>query len=158
LAVPLVLVVLMVFGDLARVELGLEWAAAGNFLFLWLAAAQAGLAWQDGRLPATARVAVPLLLLGLGAVVATTLLVPYPVSMINVPGHDVHNVSSPSLALLALATAQLGLALLLSGPGEAWMARPRAWAAPPWCCGWCAWPTPRFPGSRYHAPTDPRAH
>src|SRR5699024_9272610 len=69
LAVPLVLVVLMVFGDLARMGLGLEWAATGNFLFLWLAAAQAGFAWQDGRLPATPRVAVPLLLLGLGAVV-----------------------------------------------------------------------------------------
>lgn len=48
--------------------------------------------------------------------------------MVNVPGADVQNVAPPTLALLALATAQLGGALLLrgaarggySGQGRGW--------------------------------------
>lgn len=129
LVVPAALVVLMVAGDVLRIGLGLEGAAAGNVLFMWLAVHQAGFAWQDGRLPAAPRVAVPLLAGGLVALVVATVWGPYPVSMINVPGAQVHNVSPPTLALLALATAQLGLALLLKGPGERWMRRDRPWAA-----------------------------
>lgn len=129
LAVPAVLVVLVAAGEVGRLVLGTEWVAYGSFLFLWLAVHQAGFAWQDGRLPAKRHVAVPLVLVGLGSLLVATLLGPYPVSMINVPGAEIHNVSPPTLALLALAVVQLGLALLLNAAGERWMQRARPWGA-----------------------------
>ena len=127
-AVPVVLVGVVVAGDAVRLGTGIEWAASANFVLLWLAVHQAGFAWQDGSLPSRAPVAGPIAGVGLGVLVLTTLVGPYPVSMINVPGAQMHNVSPPSVALLALATTQLGLALLLSRAGERWMRRTRPWA------------------------------
>ncbi|GAB2958712.1 acyltransferase family protein [Micromonospora polyrhachis] len=126
-AVPVVLVVLVAAGDLARLR-GPEALASGNFLFGWLAIHQVGFAWRDER-PRLARprVAVPLLLGGLVALVLLTVVGPYPTSMINIPGERLHNMSPPSLALLAAATFQLGLALLLRDPAERWLHRPRPW-------------------------------
>lgn len=139
LAVPLVLVGLVALGDLARLG-GIGWLGRGNFLFGWLAIHQVGFAWRDERanappgrglrrrrLPARPRVAVPLLLVGLAGLLVATLLGPYPVSMINIPGERLHNMSPPTLALIALATAQLGLILLLRNPAERWLQRPRPW-------------------------------
>jgi fucose 4-O-acetylase-like acetyltransferase len=126
LAVPLVLVVLVAVGDIARLR---EASALsyGNYLFGWLAMHQIGFAWRDGRMPIQRRVAVPLLLGGLAVLLVLTLVGPYPVSMINVPGERLHNMSPPSLALLAVATTQLGLALLLRDPATRWLQRIRPW-------------------------------
>ncbi|HEX5597538.1 MAG TPA: acyltransferase [Micromonosporaceae bacterium] len=129
-AVPLLLVALVALGDLARLRGStgdLGGFAAGNYLFGWLAVHQAGFAWEDGRLPAKRRVGVPLLLVGVAGLLLLTLAGPYPVSMINVPGERIHNTAPPSLALLALAIAQLGLILLLRGPADRWLRRPRPW-------------------------------
>jgi hypothetical protein len=71
--------------------------------------------------------AVALLAGGLAVLLPLTVAGPYPVSMINIPGERLHNMSPPSLALLALATAQLGLILLLRDPAERWLRRPRPW-------------------------------
>ena len=54
---------------------------------------------------------------------------PYPVAMLNVPGERLDNAAPPSLALLAVAAAQLGLILLLRGPAERWLRRPGPWQA-----------------------------
>lgn len=129
MAVLVVLLVLIVAGDLLRFGADTPWAASGNFVFVWLAIHQAGLAWQDRQWGSRARTAVPLVVIGLTVLVLATLIGPYPISMINVPGAEVHNVSPPTLALLALATAQLGVALVLSKAGERWMQRARPWAA-----------------------------
>ena len=126
-AVPAVLVVLVAVGDLARLH-GQTELANGNFLFGWLAIHQVGFAWRDERARlARPRVAVPLLVGGLAALVLLTVVGPYPVSLINVPGERLHNMSPPSLALLAAAAFQLGLALLLRAPVERWLHRPRPW-------------------------------
>lgn len=80
-----------------------------NFLFVWLAVHQLGYRWQEGRF--TDR----LLWFG-GSLLALVLLVkygPYPVAMIGVPGSDLSNSMPPTLALLALGNAQIGLALAL---------------------------------------------
>ncbi|MBO4269590.1 acyltransferase family protein [Microbispora triticiradicis] len=127
LAVPAVLVGLVAAGDVARL-LGHGLWGGGNFLFGWLAVHQMGFAWRDG-LPGRPRVAVSLLLGGTGALLLLTLAGPYPISMINVPGERLHNMSPPSLALLAVATAQLGVALLLRDRGERWLRRGRRWTA-----------------------------
>ncbi|WP_327048562.1 acyltransferase [Microbispora sp. NBC_01189] len=127
LAVPPVLVGLVAAGDVARL-LGHDFWGNGNFLFGWLAVHQMGFAWRDG-LPARPRVAGSLLLGGVGALLLLTLAGPYPISMINVPGERLHNMSPPSLALLAVATAQIGAALLLRDRGERWLRHTRRWTA-----------------------------
>ncbi|WP_433497294.1 acyltransferase family protein [Sphaerimonospora sp. CA-214678] len=126
LAVPLVLVGLVAAGDVARL-LGHGLWSNGNFLFGWLAVHQMGFAWRDGLLPARPRVAVPLLLAGAGALLLLTLVGPYPISMIDVPGERLHNMSPPSLALLAVATTQFGVALLLRDRAERWLRQTRRW-------------------------------
>ena len=126
LLVPLVLAGLVALGDVARLTGRPLWGY-GNYLFGWLAIHQMGFAWYDGRLPARPRVALPLLLGGFAALLLLTLAGPYPVSMINVPGERLHNMSPPSLALIAVATAQLGAALLLRERGERWLRRRTPW-------------------------------
>lgn len=150
-AVPAVLLIGVAAGDLARLA-DRDALDSGSFLFGWLAMHQAGYAWRDrcagpqppdpprrhGRaaaprrvarmwLPATRRGALALLTGGLAALLALTLLGPYPISMINVPGERLHNMSPPSLALLSLATAQLGLILALADPARRWLTRRRPW-------------------------------
>ncbi|HOB14457.1 MAG TPA: acyltransferase [Novosphingobium sp.] len=80
-----------------------------NFLFVWLAIHQLGYAWQEGRfrLPALWG-AVSLGILG-----ALVKFGPYPVAMIGVPGSDLSNSMPPTIALLALGNAQIGIALTL---------------------------------------------
>ncbi|MBD0421790.1 acyltransferase family protein [Streptomyces sp. TRM S81-3] len=129
LAVPLVLVVLVAAGDVARLAFDAAALQLGNYLFAWLAVHQTGFAWQDGTLPVRPGVAVPLFTGGAAAAVLLTVAGPYPVSMVDVPGTSFRNLSPPTLALLALATAQLGLALLLRDAGERRLRRLGPWMA-----------------------------
>ncbi|MET9023756.1 acyltransferase [Actinopolymorpha sp. NPDC004070] len=126
--VVLVLVLLVAVGDVARLEAS-EWVAAGNFLFGWLAIHQLGFFWRDGQLPDTPRVWIPLLVGGLGALALLTLVGPYAISMIDVTGQQPHNASPPTLALLAAATMQFGIVLMLRVPAERWLHRPNPWLA-----------------------------
>lgn len=129
LVLPAVLLGLVALGDLGRLGLDDERFAWGNHAFAWLAVHQVGIAWQDGRLPRRRRPAAALSLGGLLALVVLTGPGPYPVSMVTVPGEQVQNASPPTLALMALATTQLGLALLVRDPLERWLRRrPRPWA------------------------------
>ncbi|MFI2714577.1 acyltransferase [Micromonospora sp. NPDC018662] len=135
LAVPAVLVVLVALGDLGRL-VGPAGLADGNYLFAWLAVHQLGFAWFDARspehsrrrrLPLSRRAGAVLLVGGLVALVLLTVVGPYPVAMLHVPGERLDNAAPPSLALLAAATAQLGLILLLRRPAGRWLRRPGPW-------------------------------
>ncbi|MFY1671930.1 acyltransferase family protein [Plantactinospora sp. WMMB334] len=126
LAVPVLLLGLVTAGDLARLLGESRWGY-GNFLFGWLAMHQVGFAWRTGSLPMRPRLGVPLLLAGATALLLLTLVGPYPTSMINQPDQRIQNMSPPSLALLALATTQLGLIMLLRAPAERWLHRTRPW-------------------------------
>ncbi|GGL94620.1 acyltransferase family protein [Micromonospora yangpuensis] len=151
LAVPLLLVLLVAAGDLARLA-GHERLGLGGYAFGWLAVHQLGFAWYDARqradaarrpgedragdagarcrrLPTGRPAALGLLVGGLAATVLLTGPGPYPVSMLNVPGQRLDNASPPSLALLTLFAAQLGLILLLRDPVERWLHRRRPWQA-----------------------------
>ncbi|MEO3867911.1 acyltransferase [Nonomuraea sp. B12E4] len=127
LAVPVALLVLVGAGDMARLVWRVPHGGEGNFLFAWLAIHQLGFAWRDGRLPARPAVALPLALGGTAALVGLTVWGPYPVSMVAVAGQEIQNTSPPTLALLALATAQTGFALLLHGPVNRWLSDVRPW-------------------------------
>ncbi|MFG1900705.1 acyltransferase family protein [Micromonospora carbonacea] len=146
LAVPVALVGVVALGDVGRL-VGPAPLAYGSYLAGWLAVHQAGFAWYDAHaaaggprgggaagdtrhpLPTSRPAAVALLAGGLGALLLLTVVGPYPVAMLHVPGERLDNASPPSLALLALATAQLGLILLLRGPAKRWLRRPGPWQA-----------------------------
>jgi peptidoglycan/LPS O-acetylase OafA/YrhL len=130
LAVPATLLVLVALGDLVRLlaPARLEPLASGNFLFGWLLLHQLGFFWRDGRLPRRRRATLALLIGGLAATVLLTVVGPYPVSMINLPGEPLNNASPPTLALLATAAFHLGLALTLRDAGERVLRRGRRWA------------------------------
>ncbi|TMR97213.1 acyltransferase [Nonomuraea basaltis] len=127
LAVPIVLAVLVGVGDVATLALGVPVVGQANFLFAWLSVHQLGFAWQDGRLPARWSVGLPLAFLGLAVLVVLTVVGPYPISMVGLTGEEVQNTSPPTLALLALATAQTGLALSVHDPACRWLRRLRPW-------------------------------
>ncbi|RGC67223.1 Acyltransferase family protein [Micromonospora sp. MW-13] len=143
LAVPVALAGLVALGDLGRLT-GPAALATGNQLAGWLAMHQVGFAWYDARarpagdpgpdrarhpLPTSRRAATTLLAGGFGALLLLTTIGPYPVAMLHVPGERLENDGPPSLALLALATAQLGLILLLRQPAQPWLRRPGPWQA-----------------------------
>ncbi|WP_341716669.1 acyltransferase [Micromonospora sp. FIMYZ51] len=146
LVVPAVLVLLVAVGDLGR-ALGPADLALANYLLGWLAIHQLGFAWYDARrgncrpagngpvglrsrcLPMSARAALVMLAGGLAVAVLLTAVGPYPVSMINEPGQRMANAAPPSVALLAVATAQLGLILLLRERAERLLHRSRPWQA-----------------------------
>ncbi|WP_262286166.1 acyltransferase [Micromonospora sp. MA102] len=144
LAVPVVLAGLVALGDLGRIW-GPAGLATGNYLFGWLAVHQLGFAWYDTRaqeragagprglrrrrLPLSRTAGTAMLTGGLVALILLTVVGPYPVAMLNVPGERLDNLAPPSLALLAVATAQLGLIVLLREPAGRWLRRPGPWQA-----------------------------
>jgi hypothetical protein len=71
----------------------------------------------------------------LGGSVALLLLVwpgPYPARMVGVPGDHLVNMHPPTLAVLALGCAQIGVLLLLRERVTPALQRPRVWAAVVW--------------------------
>nr|WP_255465771.1 acyltransferase [Cellulomonas sp. APG4] len=124
---PMVLVVAA--GDAARLATGLDAPAAASYVVGWLAVHQLGIAWRTGAFPGR-RHAVALALGGGAAAVALVALGPYGTAMVGaVPAPGLSNSDPPTLALLALATMQAGLVLLLRPVIGPWLARPRPWVA-----------------------------
>ncbi|KGM13157.1 acyltransferase [Cellulomonas bogoriensis 69B4 = DSM 16987] len=122
------LVVVVGAGDLARVLTGSDVVAGGNYVVGWLAVHQLGVAWREGVLTRTRRPAY-LLALG-GAAVAVGLITwgPYGVTMVGAaPPPELGNADPPTLALMGLAAAQTGVALLLRPVVNPWLQRPRVW-------------------------------
>ncbi|MFI8275206.1 acyltransferase [Streptomyces sp. NPDC085929] len=106
---------------------GPEWIGWVNVAAGWLVPYTLGAAWSRG---AFARRTPAALLMGGGAAAAFGLVLwgGYPASMVGVPGAPVSNLNPPTLAAVAFGLAQCGLALLLRGPLDRAMRRPRAWA------------------------------
>jgi fucose 4-O-acetylase-like acetyltransferase len=118
----------LVIGDVLRFTTGNEYASAGNYVFAWAGIHQVGFAWADGTLGLTVRRAWVLFVGSLATAAALVAFGPYPLSMVSVPGEHVGNAGPPSLALVALGVSQIAGAVLVSGPLERWLKRPRAWA------------------------------
>lgn len=106
---------------------GFPLAGWANFVFVWAAVAQVGMAWQSGRLGGLGRSLPVAALSGL----ALTLLVsvgPYPLAMVGVPGADGSNNSPPTIALLAFGVTQVSLLLAAEDPVRRWLDRIEVWS------------------------------
>ena len=119
----LVLVAILV--DLAVFTLG--WKALGwvNYIFIWVAVHQLGIAWQDKYLKNT-------LVWAIGGIVALIALVtfgPYPISMVSMQGEEISNTLPPNLTMLALGIFQGGLLLSLEAPLRKWLNKKKVWAS-----------------------------
>jgi hypothetical protein len=126
----IVLVAAVLVGDLLRLATGDVAPALANYVLAWLAMHQAGIAWHAGGLPTTRGAAWALVGGGLTAALLLTGPGPYGVAMVGTAtAPDLTNTAPPTIALLALATAQTGAVLLLRAPATAWLRRPRAWTA-----------------------------
>ncbi|MFC7387560.1 acyltransferase family protein [Sphaerisporangium rhizosphaerae] len=128
--VPAALAVAAVAVDVVRFTC---WEPAGylNIGLVWLAVHQLGFLYASGRLAGARLMAAG----GFGAAAALVAFGPYPGSMIGLPGAASSNMAPPTVALLAVAFGQIGLAMLLrprlvrlaSRPA---VARAMAWAGP----------------------------
>lgn len=125
--VPLGLAGVAVGADVLRFGADMGLVGNVNYVVVWLCLHQLGYAWRGGQLPAVARVGWPLLIGGLAVLVLLTRWGPYPVSVVTAPGQDEQNTEPPTVAILALGTAQLGLAYVLRSPLHAWLRRRRPW-------------------------------
>lgn len=113
LLVPGVLTVGVAVVDVIAVGGHVPYLAWLNYLLCWGTLYQLGIAWHKGLLAGRRPI-----LLAAGSAVALALLIwpgPYPVSMIDVPGQTVQNSSPPTVAMLAFACMQAGVAVAV-GP------------------------------------------
>lgn len=107
LAVPAALSAGVVLVDAVGIGTGHPEIRMANYFFCWAAVYQLGIAWHGGLLRRRILVSMASV-----ATVALPVLVawgPYPIAMIGVPGDRVENSAPPSVLLLALALAQIGV-------------------------------------------------
>ncbi|MEV0307910.1 acyltransferase family protein [Nonomuraea fuscirosea] len=123
LAVPVVMVVIVAVADLLRTGLHVPIVGLSTYLFAWLTLYQLGFCWRDGLLRLGRGGAVAVAAGGLAALVALTVVGPYPVGMVG------DNTAPPSLALMALAATQVGLILALQPAAGRWLRRIGPWSA-----------------------------
>ncbi len=112
LLVPGVLAVGVVVVDAVSLAGHVPYVGWLNYLLCWGLLYQLGIAWHGGLLAGRRP-----MLLAAGSAVALALLIrlgPYPVSMIGIPGQAVQNTTPPTVAMLAYACTQAGLAVAVA--------------------------------------------
>jgi len=112
LRVPVALAAGVVLVDAVSLAGHVPYVGSLNYLLCWGLLYQLGIAWHGGLLASRRPV-----LLAAGSTVALALLIrvgPYPVSMIGVPGQAIENTTPPTVAMMAFACAQAGLAMALA--------------------------------------------
>jgi fucose 4-O-acetylase-like acetyltransferase len=100
-----------------------------NFVLVWGVVYQLGFCWRDGLLGGSRRLPVTLAVGGGAAFAALVGFGPFPVSLILVTGQDPSNTNPPSVAMLAWASAQAGLCLLVAPAVRRLLERERVWRA-----------------------------
>ncbi|OBI22549.1 acyltransferase [Mycobacterium sp. E2497] len=112
LRVPAVLAAGVVLIDAVSLAGHVPYVGSLNYLLCWGLLYQLGIAWEGGLLAGRKPV-----LLAAGSAVALALLIrvgPYPVSMIGVPGEPIENTTPPTVAMMAFACTQAGLAMAVA--------------------------------------------
>lgn len=123
LAVPAAMVVLVAVADLLRLGLDVPIVGQSSYLFAWLAVYQLGFCWRDGLLRLGPGQALAVAAGGLVALIGLTVVGPYELAMVG------YNTNPPTLALMALATTQVGVVLALQPAANRWLRRTRPWTA-----------------------------
>ncbi len=122
LGVPAVLAIAVAVVDVAARTTRVPEIGWANYVLCWAAVYQIGICWRSGALHGRRP-----LLMTTGAIVLLAALLGlriYPISMVGVPDAPVQNSSPPSIALLALATAQAGLLVTAAPLLTRWLRHP----------------------------------
>ena len=104
-----------------------------NYLWVWGAIHQAGFFWYDGRIPRVPWKGIALAIVGYGLLVVLTQVLDYPLAMVGTgepapePGQT--NNTPPSIALLCLGLAQIGLIAACRGPIDRLLRKAVVWAS-----------------------------
>ena len=134
--VPAALAALVAVVDLVRFGFDVPGIGWVNLLLVWVAVHQVGYLYADGSLVAAGKRAWRAMIIGgLALLIVLTNLelftsqLHYPRSMVGVDIEPVSNMSPPSLAIIALATWQIGLAMFLRARANRWLQRATPWKA-----------------------------
>jgi hypothetical protein len=125
-AVPIAMALGAVVVDFGVIAMHWEVLGYLNYLFVWGSMHQWGFAWRDGSLSHPLRRPYVFALAGAAAVAALVALGPFPIDMVGT-GEHAGNTSPPSIALLAFAAVQAGIALAAAPAATRLLARPRVW-------------------------------
>lgn len=125
-------VALAIVGDIAHRN-GLPVIGWFNYLWVWGAIHQAGFFWNDQRIPRAPWKGVVLAIAGYGLLLMLTQVLDYPLAMVGTgeapatPGDS--NNTPPSIALLCLGLAQIGLIAAFRRPIDNLLKKAMVWAA-----------------------------
>jgi hypothetical protein len=115
--------------DVVRFGAGHEGPAMANYALVFLFAQQVGFFYGDGRLTGLpTRALLSMAGAALGALWLLTTFGPYPVSMVGVPDEAVSNMSPPTVCILVLTLAEVGLVMAVRPGVNRWLAGRRAWS------------------------------
>ena len=111
---------------------GVPYVGWSNYLWVWGAVHQAGFFWHDDRLPKKPIFGVAMAIVGYGVLVLLTQVFDYPLGMVGTgelseETGDSNN-TPPSMALVFLALAQVGLVTIVRRPLTRWLRTPVVWA------------------------------
>ena len=109
------------------VAAGVDWLGWINFLFVWAAIHQLGVAWRSGSL--TGRAAGLVALIAGAVTVGLVASGQYPIAMVGVPGAEASNNSPPTLAMIAFGTMQVATLLSFEARARRLLDRPEPWTA-----------------------------
>lgn len=124
-------IVLAVVCDVAYRN-GVPFVGWSNYLWVWAGVHQAGFFWYDDRLPDSPLKGVLLAIIGYMVLLGLVEILDYPLAVVGTgeataePGSS--NNTPPSMALLALAVAQIGVLTALRRPFTRWLENSKLWA------------------------------
>ena len=98
-----------------------------NYLFVWSAMHQLGVAWRSGALSSWR--AGTMSVFAAAAVIALVTVGPYPIAMVGVPGAAASNNSPPTFAMVAFGTMQITALLAVEARARRVLERRSAWTA-----------------------------
>ena len=113
--------------DVLRYGYELDFLGWLNYVFIWLAVHQVGIAWQAGWFKEQSRRAF-WAITGFLVLLVLVKFGPYPLSMVNIPGEKIGNLFPPNISMLALAAFQGGILLLLEKRINRWLSKEKPWA------------------------------
>ncbi|MEA3510806.1 MAG: acyltransferase [Actinomycetota bacterium] len=115
--------------DAARFATGHDWIGWLNFGVVWITAHQLGFGWSTEQRRPRSILLIAAIPFSLAALLLLTLMGPYPVSMVGVPGATENNTLPPTGVLVFLSFLQYGAIRLTEPMAQRFMHRSRPWTA-----------------------------